>query len=83
MRERRPDVGRPSSYDDADRLADAGYVYDAFGRTLKVPGPDAGGGELRASYYLNDRVHSLTQDERGSRSSSTRMRAHARAAASP
>jgi RHS repeat-associated protein len=57
--------GTPASvaytYDDADRLADGGYVYDAFGRTLRVPARDAGGSELTATYYLNDRVRSLSQ----------------------
>lgn len=48
-------------YDAADRLTDNGYVYDAFGRTTTIPGPDAGGRELRSTYYVNDLVRSQTQ----------------------
>ncbi|RSM51625.1 hypothetical protein DMB66_41265, partial [Actinoplanes sp. ATCC 53533] len=38
------------SYDSADRLTDAGYSYDAFGRTTAVPGG------LTNTYYANDLV---------------------------
>ncbi len=50
-----------SSYDEADRVADAGYQYDALGRTLTVPGKDAGGSDLTATYYANDRDRTITQ----------------------
>ncbi|MGW1768470.1 RHS repeat-associated core domain-containing protein, partial [Streptomyces sp. NPDC002073] len=43
-----------SSYDSADRLVDAGYVYDAFGRTTSLPGHGSIG------YYVNDLVHQQT-----------------------
>ncbi|MFI1176824.1 DNRLRE domain-containing protein [Streptomyces melanogenes] len=39
------------SYDGADRINDAGYAYDAFGRTTAVPAGTTFG------YYTNDRVH--------------------------
>lgn len=43
---------RTHSYDSADRIADAGYVYDAFGRTTATPDGLANG------YYVNDLVAS-------------------------
>lgn len=46
-------------YDEADRLIDAGYRYDEFGRITEVPAVDAGRSVLRASYYANDMVASL------------------------
>ncbi|MFF8607208.1 DNRLRE domain-containing protein [Streptomyces sp. NPDC015346] len=41
------------AYDSADRLVDAGYTYDAFGRTTALPGSTI-------SYYSNDLVHQQT-----------------------
>ncbi|MFB7238825.1 DNRLRE domain-containing protein [Streptomyces sp. NPDC056269] len=41
------------TYDTADRLVDAGYTYDAFGRTTALPGSTL-------SYYSNDLVHQQT-----------------------
>ncbi|WWR55118.1 RHS repeat-associated core domain-containing protein [Streptomyces sp. SCSIO 30461] len=41
-------------YDSADRLVDAGYTYDAFGRTVTKPGTTA------ISYYANDLVQRQT-----------------------
>nr|WP_245877225.1 DNRLRE domain-containing protein [Streptomyces glaucescens] len=41
------------AYDSADRLVDAGYTYDAFGRTTALPGSTIG-------YYANDLVHQQT-----------------------
>jgi RHS repeat-associated protein len=50
------------SYDEADRLTDAGYVYDTWGRTTTVPSVDAGGsGNLTVGYYANDMVRSMSQ----------------------
>ncbi|MFE5484147.1 DNRLRE domain-containing protein [Streptomyces sp. NPDC056527] len=51
-----PATGGTSSthtYDSADRVTDAGYVYDAFGRTTSLPGNQIG-------YYANDLVHQQT-----------------------
>ncbi|MER7554921.1 DNRLRE domain-containing protein [Streptomyces anulatus] len=44
-------------YDSADRLVDAGHVYDAFGRTTALPGATVG-------YHANDLVHRQTADGR-------------------
>ncbi|WP_407077604.1 DNRLRE domain-containing protein [Streptomyces sp. SCSIO 30461] len=41
------------TYDSADRLVDAGYVYDALGRTTSLPGSTVG-------YYANDLAHQQT-----------------------
>ena len=49
------------SYDEADRLIDAGYDYDAFGRTTSVPAGDAGGSALTSTYFADDMVRSMTQ----------------------
>jgi RHS repeat-associated protein len=38
------------TYDSADRITDAGYTYDAFGRTTALPGG------LANTYYANDLV---------------------------
>ncbi|WP_078093806.1 RHS repeat-associated core domain-containing protein [Streptomyces sp. fd1-xmd] len=38
------------SYDSADRIVDAGYAYDALGRTTAMPGSTVG-------YYWNDLVY--------------------------
>ncbi|MER7622184.1 RHS repeat-associated core domain-containing protein [Streptomyces sp. NPDC126503] len=46
------------TYDSADRLVDAGYVYDAFGRTTSVPGNGTVG------YYANDLAHQQTANGR-------------------
>ncbi|MEV0787027.1 DNRLRE domain-containing protein [Streptomyces sp. NPDC050423] len=41
------------TYDSADRLVDAGYTYDAFGRTTAAPG-------TTLAYYANDLVRQQT-----------------------
>ncbi|MFF3343277.1 DNRLRE domain-containing protein [Streptomyces flavidovirens] len=43
-----------SAYDSGDRLVDAGYTYDAFGRTTAKPGTNA------IEYYTNDLVRRQT-----------------------
>jgi YD repeat-containing protein len=58
-----------STYDQADRITNAGYVYDALGRTTTVPSADAKGigthagatGDLTVGYYANDLVASEAQ----------------------
>ncbi|WP_435863881.1 RHS repeat-associated core domain-containing protein [Streptomyces microflavus] len=42
------------TYDNADRLVDTGYTYDAFGRTTAAPGNGT------ISYYANDLAHQQT-----------------------
>ncbi|NBE82077.1 LamG-like jellyroll fold domain-containing protein [Micromonospora rubida] len=44
------DVTETHTYDTADRLSDADYVYDAFGRTVELPGG------LTNGYFANDLV---------------------------
>ncbi|WP_443080546.1 hypothetical protein [Streptomyces sp. PTD5-9] len=44
------------AYDSGDRLVDAGYTYDAFGRTTALPGSSL-------AYYANDLVHTQTTDD--------------------
>ncbi len=51
-----------SSYDGADRIANDGFEYDAFGRTTRVPATHSGGGPIEYSYYINDMVASIAQD---------------------
>jgi RHS repeat-associated protein len=49
-------------YDAADRITDAGYGYDALGRTSTVPAADVSGGSaLTVGYYTNDVVATLAQ----------------------
>jgi RHS repeat-associated protein len=52
-----PGDGEPAqtethTYDSADRLTDAGWVYDAFGRIVSTPGG------VQNSFYVNDLVRS-------------------------
>jgi RHS repeat-associated protein len=47
-----PDAQETHGYDSADRITDAGYVYDAFGRTTALPDG------LTNTYYANDLVAS-------------------------
>jgi RHS repeat-associated protein len=51
------DVSESHSYDSADRITDAGYTYDAFGRTTATP---AG---LINTYYVDDLVASQQLDD--------------------
>jgi tripartite motif-containing protein 71 len=50
-------------YDPADRLTDEGVGYDVFGNMTTVPASDAGGHELKSSFYVNGQVQSQTQNE--------------------
>jgi RHS repeat-associated protein len=56
-------VEQSHNYDDGDRIIDAGYTYDTYGRITTVPPDDAGPVPLIATYFDNDRAHSLTQGE--------------------
>lgn len=52
-----------NSFDNADRLTNSGYVYDAFGRITTAPSSDTGGtGTFTASYHANDLVRSVSQN---------------------
>jgi RHS repeat-associated protein len=49
---------RSWTYDQADRVTNSGYSFDAFGRITQVPAADAGGSQMSLSYHANDRVRS-------------------------
>jgi streptogramin lyase len=49
------------NYDEANRLADGGIAYDAFGNVNKLPAADAEGHELTSSFYVDNAVASQTQ----------------------
>lgn len=52
------------SYDEADRLIDSGYTYDALGRTTAAPSAAAdGNGGLSLAYYTTDMLQSETQHQ--------------------
>jgi RHS repeat-associated protein len=57
-------TGPTHTYDTADRLTDAGYLYDSWGRTISVPAVDAGGSVLTAGFFVDDRLRSLGQGGR-------------------
>ncbi|MFC4533278.1 DNRLRE domain-containing protein [Sphaerisporangium dianthi] len=50
------------TYDSADRITNAGYVYDDFGRTTQVPGSHTSGADVTVGYFANDMVAELTQE---------------------
>ena len=50
------------SYDVAGRLLDSGVAYDTFGNMTKVPAADAGGTELKSSFYVDNQVASQEQN---------------------
>jgi RHS repeat-associated protein len=49
------------SYDAADRLTDAGIVYDSFGRITSLPAKDAGGSALTTTFYGNEMIATQSQ----------------------
>ncbi|QNE17775.1 DNRLRE domain-containing protein [Kribbella qitaiheensis] len=62
-----PAAGRTWTYDTANRVNTTGYVYDALGRTTKVPAIDTGapaGGDVTATYHANDLVDTISQGGR-------------------
>ena len=52
-------------YDAADRLSDAGVSYDKLGNATALPAADAGGHELKTSYFVDDQVSRQEQEEAG------------------
>lgn len=50
------------SYDEADRLTDAGVEYDQLGATTAIPAGDAGGHPLESSYYASGALYSQSQN---------------------
>ncbi len=49
-------------YDEANRLVDPGVTYDALGNTTTLPATDAGGQELKSSFYVDNQVATQTQN---------------------
>lgn len=49
------------TYDEANRLTDAGVEYDAFGDITQLPASDAEGQEVATKYYVDGAVASQTQ----------------------
>ena len=52
------------SYDEANRLTDAGMTYDELGNVTKAPASDAGGQELTSGYYADSQIQTQTQSEK-------------------
>ncbi len=52
-------------YDPAGRLNDPGVTYDAFGDTTALPAIDAGGHELKASFYVDGQIATEEQEQEG------------------
>ncbi len=48
-------------YDTADRLLDSGTTYDPFGDITALPAADAGGSELKSSFYADGQLASQEQ----------------------
>jgi YD repeat-containing protein len=53
------------SYDAAGRLTDSGTSYDAFANVTALPGADAGGHELKSSYYVDNQIATQEQEQEG------------------
>ncbi|MEV4180708.1 RHS repeat-associated core domain-containing protein [Streptosporangium canum] len=49
------------TYDEADRLTNSGYTYDAFGRTTTVPAAHTADTDLTIGYHADDMVASMQQ----------------------
>jgi RHS repeat-associated protein len=60
-----PATNQTWTYDEADRVTNTGYTYDALGRTLTTPGADtiggASAGAVSNTYYANDLARTITQ----------------------
>jgi streptogramin lyase len=50
------------TYDEANRLSDAGVAYDSFGNVTKLPAADAEGHELTSSFYVDNAVAAQSQN---------------------
>ncbi len=56
------------AYDAVDKVADAGYSFDVFGRATTVPATASGNGQATSvTYYVNDLVHTLQKGVSGVR----------------
>ena len=50
------------SYDEANRLTDAGVTYETFGNITKMPAVDAGEHEITSTYYVDNQLVSKTEN---------------------
>jgi hypothetical protein len=50
------------TYDEANRLTDAGIAYDSFGNVTKLPAADAEGHELTSTFYVDGAVATQSQN---------------------
>jgi RHS repeat-associated protein len=50
------------TYDEASRLDDTGVAYEPFGSITALPAVDAGGSELKASFYSDNQLATQTQN---------------------
>ncbi len=50
------------TYDPGDRLDDPGVTYEPFGNTSVLPAADAGGHELKTTYYSDSQVATQAQN---------------------
>ncbi len=50
------------TYDEANRLTDAGIIYDPLGNVTKLPAADTEGHELESTFYVDNAVATQTQN---------------------
>ena len=58
----RGEITGKHTYDEADRLIDAGIEYETFGNQTKIPAADAGEHEITGSFYVDNQVAIQTQN---------------------
>lgn len=51
------------TYDEADRLTDPGVSYNPFGDITTMPEAEGGGAELDSTFYADNQLQSITQQE--------------------
>src|SRR3984957_9940703 len=52
----RGEITGKHTYDEADRLIDAGIEYETFGDQTKIPAADAGEHEITGSFYVDNQI---------------------------
>jgi RHS repeat-associated protein len=55
-------TAQSSAYDAADRVTTPGYTFDSMGRITTIPASDNGGLSATATYFVNDKVNTLTEN---------------------
>jgi RHS repeat-associated protein len=56
-------VTEKHTYDEADRLTDAGVSYNTFGDITALPENDGGGAALTSGFYVDNQLQTITQRE--------------------